>query len=273
MCFKYWTQVDKLSSKGKMLKNCWWYKFDKGNFADVSLIIKMAAQDCSEIWEKAIGDRLFPCLVGKLLRKGWENYTAEEMKLIRTRMWAKKMHFKKKWRSCLISVADTVPVSPVRMWSAKKCDRYHLACNCDIKVPKCEVQFLLEEQDDRKMKIAAIDMMWDRFTWREKHDVNRTSNQLNQRYRDLVAGYIPYVEANKDDSRDIPPVNTDADFVPNPKSLTDTSSQNRRRLLTMAAACDQYLISDYTGAAIAISCPNWLLHYHKGWQESSYWTT
>ena len=35
------------------------------------------------------------------------------------------------------------------------------------------------------------------------------------------------------------------------RALTDTSSQNRTRLPTLAAACDRYLISDYAGAAIA----------------------
>lgn len=45
---------------------------------------------------------------------------------------------------------------------------YQMACYCDINVPKCEVQFLLDHRDVRKMKIAGIDikvtMMCDRVT-------------------------------------------------------------------------------------------------------------
>lgn len=54
----------------------------------------------------------------------------------------------------------------------------------------------------------------------------RKSQQLEQIHRDRVAGYIPYVEAYSDDSKDIHPVNTDAVFVPTPKSnLTPRTKQ------------------------------------------------
>lgn len=38
--------VDKLSSKGEILQKCRQYKCDEGKIANVSMIIKMAAQDC-----------------------------------------------------------------------------------------------------------------------------------------------------------------------------------------------------------------------------------
>lgn len=47
-----------------------------------------------------------------------------------------------------------------------------------------------------------------------------------------------------------PPADTDADFIPDPKALTDTSSQNRTRIPTLAVACDRYLIRGYAGALI-----------------------
>lgn len=65
-----------------------------------------------------------------------------------------------------------------------------------------------------------------------------------------MAGYIPYIEYNSDDSRDIHPVNPDVDFVPDPKARPDTSLRNRKRLPTLADVCDAYLISDYAGATI-----------------------
>ena len=40
---------------------------------------------------------------------------------------------------------------------AKNCDGFHLACKCDVKVPKREIQFLLDQSCARKMVIADID--------------------------------------------------------------------------------------------------------------------
>lgn len=53
------------------------------------------------------------------------------------------------------------------------------------------------------------------------------------------------------DLRDIPPVNINADVIPDSKSLTGTSSKNRKRISTLTAACNRYLISDYPGASSA----------------------
>lgn len=91
------------------------------------------------------------------------------------------------------------------------------------------MQLFLNNLDDRKMEIAGIDMkmtmMWDRKTLRQKYDVDRASEQFYQSHRDLVAGYSLYVQDNLDDSRDIHPVNNDAELLPEPKALTDNISQ------------------------------------------------
>lgn len=78
---------------------------------------------------------------------------------------------------------------------------------------------------------------------REKHDANRTSRLFDQ--RDLVDGIIHYVEDNSDDSSDISPINTDTDFVPDLKSVTDTKSRNTTRNPTLAADCERFLINVY----------------------------
>ena len=39
---------------------------------------------------------------------------------------------------------------------AKICNGFHLASKCDVKVPKCEIQFLLDQRSARKMVIADI---------------------------------------------------------------------------------------------------------------------
>lgn len=55
---------------------------------------------------------------------------------------------------------------------------------------------------------------------------------------------------NSNDLRDIPPVNINAYFIPDPKTLTDTISKNKTRISTLTA-CNHYLISDYTGTSLA----------------------
>ena len=40
---------------------------------------------------------------------------------------------------------------------ANNCDGFHLACKYDVKVPKREIQFLLDQACARKMVIADID--------------------------------------------------------------------------------------------------------------------
>lgn len=61
----------------------------------------------------------------------------------------------------------------------------------------------------------------------------------------LVAGHIPYVADNLNDTKDIPPDNIDADVVPDLNALTNTNSQNSTKLPELTAAYDQYLNSDY----------------------------
>ena len=55
---------------------------------------------------------------------------------------------------------------------AKNCDGFHLASKCDVKVPKREIQFLLDQRCARKMVIADIDRnvsrMWARAAARDK---------------------------------------------------------------------------------------------------------
>ena len=68
---------------------------------------------------------------------------------------------------------------------AKKCDGYHLDCKCEVKVPKIEIQFLLDQRSTRKMKIEGIDMKvtatWERSEERENKEAEKAneSEQAN----------------------------------------------------------------------------------------------
>lgn len=89
--------TNKLPTKGEMLKNCWRYKCDEGKFADVSIIIKLAAQDCSEIWEKAIGDRqTLPLLSQKSIEERLRKLYSRGIEVNKNKSVGKKMHFVKK---------------------------------------------------------------------------------------------------------------------------------------------------------------------------------
>lgn len=64
------------------------------------------------------------------------------------------------------------------------------------------------------------------MTLNEKHDADRACRQFDHRHSDLVSGYTPYVEDNSDDSKVVAPVNTDAEFSPDAKAVTDNSLKN-----------------------------------------------
>lgn len=100
--------VDKLPPKSEMLENCWRYKYDKGKFADVAMIIKMAAQDIFVNMGKEIGDR----------QTVEENCTVVQLKLI-TRIRTERRYCKNKLSCCLISITVTAPLSPIRRWNAR----------------------------------------------------------------------------------------------------------------------------------------------------------
>lgn len=136
-----------------------------------------------------------------------------------------------------------------------ECDGYHLTCNCDIKVPKREVQFLLDQRNDRRRKIGAVDMavtrMWDQVTAKEEHDAKRAQKEVKERKCELAATDAPDFDDNSSDGKDVSPVDADVDFFTG--NLADRcSKQNRMRLPTLAPTCDRYMISDYAGAATLV---------------------
>ena len=55
---------------------------------------------------------------------------------------------------------------------AKNCDGFHLASKCDVKVPKGEIQFLLDQRCAQKKVIADVDRnvsrMWAQAAVRDK---------------------------------------------------------------------------------------------------------
>lgn len=75
-----------------MLKNHWQYKSDEGKCADVSLVMKIASQNCSDIWKKEIGDRHNVPLLRKPLRE------------MLAKLCSRGIEFNKLWAKNFISV-------------------------------------------------------------------------------------------------------------------------------------------------------------------------
>lgn len=106
---------------------------------------------------KAIGGRQnVPLFIQKTIEERLRILYSREIEVNMFKNVGRKLHFRKKWRSCLIGVAVSVPCQDVK-YRIKKGDIYHLACNCDTKFP-CQMQFLLDQRTARKIKIAWIDM-------------------------------------------------------------------------------------------------------------------
>ena len=121
----------------------------------------MAPQDCSEIWEKAIGDRkVAPLLSQKVIEERLRKLYSRGIGINKNKNVSKKAAFQEGMKELFDICSCFCPTASCQDVRCKtnECDGYHLDCHCDIKVPKREVQFLLDQRDERKMKIAGADL-------------------------------------------------------------------------------------------------------------------
>jgi hypothetical protein len=139
---------------------------------------------------------------------------------------------------------------------AKKCDGYHLDCKCEVKVPKIEIQFLLDQRSTRKMKIEGIDMKVTATRERSEERENKEAEKANESEQAKLEDSVRQGDAQKEfelldeDNEQAFSESTDTDYQPKVIAVA-ASSQNRTQLPKTAEACDRYLVSDRAGAAIA----------------------
>ena len=133
----------KLSHNGEVLRNRWRYECEAGRFADVNEIVKKAPLDVSAIWARPIGDRLtIPLLdqktienkLKRLYKKGLLVYK-NKRNLVKLNEFKMEMGEFFNVCSCTCSFASCFQV----YCKAKNCDGFHLACKCNVKVPKREI--------------------------------------------------------------------------------------------------------------------------------------
>ena len=151
----------RLRVNGEVLRNCWRYKCEAGRFADVNEIVKKAALDVFAIWARVIGDRLTIFLLNqKTIENKLKRLYKKGLLINKNKQnFVKLKEFKMKMGeffdvcSCTYLSASCFQVH----CKAKNCNGFHLACKCDVKVPKCKIQFSLDHRCARKMIIANID--------------------------------------------------------------------------------------------------------------------
>jgi hypothetical protein len=250
---------DKLPLKGDVLKNVWRYKCMDGKFATVNSIVKKAAEDVSQLWEKAIGDRLtVPLLPQKNIEEKLRKLYNKGLEVNRSKSAAKVAAFQDEMNelfdicSCSCAPASCHDVK----CKITNCDGFHLACNCKNKVPKREIQFLLDQRGSRRMVITGVDInvtrMWERAAAREEVEAKKARKETmrQEEMQDLQAD-LQILDENATDveEEDTAPADRDTDYVPD--SLVDKGKNNMTRLPNLAAVCDRYCVSNYAGAAIA----------------------
>ena len=170
-----------LPTLGDVLRQVWKYKCEEEEvtqrkFVQKNDALNQALSDVSDLWEKAIGNRKeFPLIsvkagIGRLKRiydKGID-LNKKKIKNDSPKVKEEILKFKdimlKLFDICSCSCSSTS--CQLMRCKLKQCDGFHLDCRCDIKVPKREIMFLIDQRTDRKMKIDGIDKpvteMWAR---------------------------------------------------------------------------------------------------------------
>ena len=141
--------------------------------------------------------------------------------------------------------------------SVKECSGNHIKCQCDITVPKREIEFLFDQRGPGLMYIGNVDVKvsqeWKRSVERlhkeerkgvrekEKEtvqDMQRTEETISSTEEEAVSD---------DNARDTV---SDPDFQPSRSASFDLGMQNRFRWKNAALACDRYGLSDRAGACV-----------------------
>ena len=228
-------------------------------FANKNEAIKKAVNDVASLWEKAIGDRSkAPILPDKTINNRIRRIYEKGLEITRSHP---KEEIVAKFKDDMGNLFDICSCScpsgtcEAAKCKLNKCDGYHLLCNCQIKVPKMEVRFLLDQRSERNMQIVGVDSvvtdMWRRAEERELAEdlrsIKHKQNLVKQREEAFEAS--KEFENLDENLNIVESSNHDKDY--NPPVWLEDIGQNRTRLPKTAEACDRYLIGDRAGAAIA----------------------
>ena len=137
---------------------------------------------------------------------------------------------------------------------AKNCDGFFLTSSCGVKVPKCEIQFWLDQRSARKMVIVDIDRnvsrMWARAVARDttmEVAAKMEKTQAEVRREDVQLDF-------SNESASEVGGNSRSGFHEDYAQTTifdKSSPRNLTKLPNIASIGDRYGVSNYTGATIA----------------------
>ena len=258
--------ASQLPTVGDALKLILKYKSedDDGNirFGNKNLAIKQAALDVSNLWMKAVSDRTkVPLVSQKLVEDRLRKIYDKGLGIVKNKKQKEFPGFKedmgKLFDICSCTCLDIS--CKVAKCKLKKCDGFHLDCRCELKVPKREVMFLLDQRRSRLMKIEGVDpkvtALWNRTEEREAGELlQAVQYQEKQQQEDSAHQKAQQEFALLDVNENVEMCKSkeveDEDYHP-PENIKENSKQNRTKLPKTAEACDRYLVSDRAGAAIA----------------------
>ena len=154
-------------------------------FANINVAVNKAVAYVTAFWEKAIGDRTkCPLLSDKVIFTRIKRFYESGLEITRKVFKEETVQkFKEKIKPLFDICACSCP--PISCKDArcnlKKCEGFHLDCKCDIRVPQREVRFLLDQRQDRKMRIEGIDLavtrMWGRSELRERIEAEKADKE------------------------------------------------------------------------------------------------
>ena len=230
-------------------------------FGDKNLAIKEAAQDITNHWIKAVADRTkVPLLPQKLVEGRLRKLYDKGIGIVKNRKQKEVPVFQTDMQKLFDICSCTCPDISCKLAKCqlKQCDGFHLDCRCDVKVPKREIMFLLDQRRSRKMRIDKVDpkvtKLWERSEERDAAEVLRAVQYEEKKKQDLAnhnKAQQEFALLDANDNEEIHSEDVEEEYLPTMAMMKENSSQNRTRLPKTAEACDRYLVSDRAGAAIA----------------------
>ena len=242
--------IGQLPTAGDVLRLVWLYRSrDRDNNILIRSIINDAAIDIAEFWEKAIGDRTtVPIISLKSIQLRLQRLYTKSQSLMKSKQPADV----EKFNDSLLSLFDlcscscpTVACGDVKC-NEQNCRQHHLQCRCAVKVPKREIQFLIDQRTNRRMYISTID--WPTTgTWKRRQIRDEKEEELDRRQKQKLTEDTYEVGYGEDDYEDESDVNAsellqtnmevDDEYLPQERVVS--AEYNTLPLPKLALICDR----------------------------------
>ena len=145
--------VGQLPTNGDVLRLIWHYRCLQ-NRTDTRYILRDAAQDIEDLWEKAITDRTelkVPIITREAILQRLQRLYRKVCDINKNKVKAPQVEeFKLSLNNlfdictCQCPYASCIDIRP--KCNNEYCNGYHMLCRCTIKIPKCEIEFLIDQR-------------------------------------------------------------------------------------------------------------------------------